>query len=1139
MSTDLGHAPAPKIVRAAVLAACCLFATFCPASDQPAKPGEAAKSEGAVQPAADNSARRSLDGVKLPPNAVIVVTEEMREALKLVPRAFVLSPEEYQKLLDELQRLRGQPRAEKLVTPTVCRVTGKVEGDLARLLVEFEFHTEARNALVGLGCTLGHPRSVSLDGHLPALQWTTDRYLLQVDEPGAHKATLDLDLAVKPSGTGGTQRGFTLDLPRAPVTTLELDVPAAAKEVRVGRATIATRPHEDARFRRLEAGALGSVDQLDVSWKGPASGPTGPPLLSAEGQIAVQVLSENAVKTTAEIKLEVLRGQVAQWQLQVPPQAVVRLKNPDDRAATIEPKGNLQIIRLKEPTAEPLTVVVEQEQSRGGGPVAVGPFHVLGAYRQRGTILVAVPPDIRPRYLPRSEVSPREVTPRDGGPEFRPTAAFTYWNLAPPEKPQAPPPLLRMEFQAVRGMLDTRADHTLSLTERGWRVTSRFTVRPPLRGEVKELVVELPPGLRRDERRHPNEPAFDIQERAEGREAVITLEEKQTGAFTLTLEGDLPPPVAEAHEAALELPRLKLEQAIDRGGEITVALPPDLELLSPGAEGVRRDGHNRWTLPVERTPGRVNVGWRPYRPDLPFDARVNVELAGAQARVRHELWAPGPQAFPAQVSLRVPEALADQFKVAERGEPVPGAREGTLRLIKVTEPVSRNRPLVLEYWFGLPAPGQPFPVPLVAPAKATRGDIHVRVWSDPGLLPLAEGGAWQVGPAEPVEGHNRLPDLCLQGTRPDLPLVLRLSDAGTVPSAGVTVERALIRATVEQAGQHRYWASFRLSQLRAPHLDLELPAAPSALGLKVLLDGVAVPWHPVPDGGGADTTRLARLTISPHLLARPAVLDVIYQITPSLPAARGSGYALGNVALQTTLHAPQLRGCDHGPVRWDVRLPANWVPIYTGGGFQFEQRWGWRGWLLAPQPAVGSAELEHWFAGDTAERPPEAQADAGPPSVVCWRTDLEPLRLNHAPQQAWLLVCSLAVLAIGLGLYFLLVQRGLYWPVVVLLGVVAALVGLVWPNVLAVIFYGCQPGLVVLLLVFTVLWLLQRRYRRQVVFLPAFTRTKSGSSLIRSSHRPRGEPTTVDAAPPLAGSSSQRKHGSSPGAAGEGGGSAL
>ena len=40
------------------------------------------------------------------------------------------------------------------------------------------------------------------------------------------------------------------------------------------------------------------------------------------------------------------------------------------------------------------------------------------------------------------------------------------------------------------------------------------------------------------------------------------------------------------------------------------------------------------------------------------------------------------------------------------------------------------------------------------------------------------------------------------------------------------------------------------------------------------------------------------------------------------------------------------------------------------GGFVVEQRWGWWGWLLAPRPAVSSAQLDQWFEGtDTSPWP--------------------------------------------------------------------------------------------------------------------------------------------------------------------------
>jgi hypothetical protein len=85
---------------------------------------------------------------------------------------------------------------------------------------------------------------------------------------------------------------------------------------------------------------------------------------------------------------------------------------------------------------------------------------------------------------------------------------------------------------------------------------------------------------------------------------------------------------------------------------------------------------------------------------------------------------------------------------------------------------------------------------------------------------------------------------------------------------------------------------------------------------------------------------------------------------------------------------------------------------------------------------------------------------------------------------------------------------------VAVLGLSVAVVGLLWPQLLGAVLYGSQPGLLVLAVVLGVQWLLQRRYRRQVVFLPGFKRLKQGSSMVRpgsSGPRPRVEPSTVDA----------------------------
>ncbi|HMC66200.1 MAG TPA: hypothetical protein VKI65_14785, partial [Gemmataceae bacterium] len=118
-------------------------------------------------------------------------------------------------------------------------------------------------------------------------------------------------------------------------------------------------------------------------------------------------------------------------------------------------------------------------------------------------------------------------------------------------------------------------------------------------------------------------------------------------------------------------------------------------------------------------------------------------------------------------------------------------------------------------------------------------------------------------------------------------------------------------------------------------------------------------------------------------------------------------------------------------------------------------------------------------------------------------------------QRAWLLACSLTLLLFGLGLYFARLPRPFYWLVVLGVSLGAVLAGIWWPSVLPAAIYGCVPGALVLAAVVAFQWMVQREYRRRVVFMPGFTRLKPGSSLFRpgSSGRPRGEPSTVDQQP--------------------------
>src|SRR5437763_13191306 len=117
---DWSGSPVRSLRRAGVVALC-LAALAVARADDPPKP--AAPSQ---PPEPGKAANKAIDLAKLPPNAVIIVSDNPREALQH-PEAVVLSPEEYKKLLDAAEQARRLVAPDKPEPPSVCRLSGRVE----------------------------------------------------------------------------------------------------------------------------------------------------------------------------------------------------------------------------------------------------------------------------------------------------------------------------------------------------------------------------------------------------------------------------------------------------------------------------------------------------------------------------------------------------------------------------------------------------------------------------------------------------------------------------------------------------------------------------------------------------------------------------------------------------------------------------------------------------------------------------------------------------------------------------------------------------------------------------------------------------------------------------------------------------
>jgi hypothetical protein len=1074
---------------------------------------------------------RSLDPAKLPPNAVIIVSDNPRDALQNVD-AVVLTPDEYKKLLDAAAEVKRLGTPDKPEPPSVCRLSGRIETrgtqDVAALRAEFQFRTTFPRSTVLLGLQKGKPVSATIDdGKLATLLPVKEDegFAVLVDSPGEHRVIVDLETPVTSRGPKGGERAIELGLPGAAITAIErLALPAAVTRARLGGRSY--------QVRQFTVGApgflLGPTSKLDVAWDAPAAAANAEPQTVVDGRYDVRV-EEHALSIRARLTFKVQVGSVGTWEVLALPTAELTCEaaTPENPVRIQKPqtKGKPWVIR-RDPSAADLVIdIAMRSDVTPGQPAAVPAFVVAGAAQQRGTITVSGPPQLRLAFRPAANVTRREGTD-DAGRE----SVFTFFQL-----PESGSPLA-IDVQPARGNVETQCAHQLTLGERGWRWQGKFEVRP-IRTEVTAIDLEVAANLQdlRPTSAELVEGISSVRDAPEGRKVVrIQLAEARRKAFTFTLEG-LFPVASSASAAALALPRPV--GTLDRGGPIAATAPAGLDLRGSYRdwEGARAGDWERPLDPAprgavgltanpERTPARIDLTWRAPRADFPIVATVDIQLGERQATVRHQWHVPAGSAAPRQLIARGPTALAGRVKALEGGTLTPaGPGEWA---VQVAAPAGRESVLTLTYSFPVPAgdpqagtPRSAVAVPLLWLEPCPRCETDVRIWSAPTpngvLTPAGVSGPWTEVPPQAVPDRPALPTLVVHGSGTQLPLTLSLAEAAAGPGAGLVVDRVWVQAMVDADGQQAYRTRCLIRPQQTHYLDVELPAPPMAAQFAALLDGKRLPWTAVEGAsvGGSSSGRFVRLRLDPAEAVRtPLVLDLLYLLQPSRTASRW----------QLTLLPPRLHGPVFvGPIRWQIGLASGDLLVDAGETATFEWRWGWQRGLFAPRPAWTGAELARWFA-------PEARGADGDPlrgspaggwetALVGWQPASEPLQFLVIPRSLALLLGSLAVLAIG----FAAVRLRPGWRVTGAAVLIAGLVllAIVGTQALAALLYAAEPGTAVLGIALAAYWIGQRRYRRRVLFLPVFARPVEsrlekpiGSSLAGNGvNRVRREPTTIDA----------------------------
>ena len=78
-----------------------------------------------------------FEALKFPGGKIILICPDVKEALQLTPKAVVLTVEEYQRLLEQIEQLKRQNKSDKPINPSICRVTGRIVEDMAEGLSDY------------------------------------------------------------------------------------------------------------------------------------------------------------------------------------------------------------------------------------------------------------------------------------------------------------------------------------------------------------------------------------------------------------------------------------------------------------------------------------------------------------------------------------------------------------------------------------------------------------------------------------------------------------------------------------------------------------------------------------------------------------------------------------------------------------------------------------------------------------------------------------------------------------------------------------------------------------------------------------------------------------------------------------------
>jgi hypothetical protein len=380
---------------------------------------------------------------------IYIPFSKLQDVFEKEGRGVFLPYDQFQKLWDAAQEREEAPPQEE--SPVDAIITSAInEATVKRDVIEVEATLSIELLKQGwlqvpLRLNDAAIQSATIDGEVARVTPTPEGgYQLLIENKSDKPSSIELQLVYSRAFTKSPGRNsVTFNSPQAPVNRWRIRIPQAGVKVNVQPMIAASEvPVDDASDDRAPSPApnpdetlllafVGAAPQVLIDWTPKSEGARGMTALTSVQVAQSLSIAEGTVRTRAELKYEISRGELEQLSVLVPQgHKVVNIFDANVRKWTIAEEGNNQriMVELFEPaqTAQNLLVELEQFISIDDSLTITAPrIRVEEVGRQQGTIVVNVDPALKAEAITRSgllQVDAAELPQEQAGQ----TRAFSY-----------------------------------------------------------------------------------------------------------------------------------------------------------------------------------------------------------------------------------------------------------------------------------------------------------------------------------------------------------------------------------------------------------------------------------------------------------------------------------------------------------------------------------------------------------------------------------------------------------------------------------------------------------------------------------------------------------------------------------------